>query len=70
MLDVAVHSQVVDLLRAGYGAEDVAVKLNLPAAAIRAQIKRARDRGSIYHLLGTDPARNAEALRIMGVRGA
>ncbi len=65
-----IHVQVVELLRSGYGVEDIAVKTNRPVSSIRELVQAARERGTIYDLLGTDPARNAEALRIMGVRNA
>lgn len=54
-------------LRDGYGVEDVALMLALPLPEVRACVAYWRSKGFLSRVLDRDPARNAEALRIMGV---
>lgn len=60
-------AKVHAMLRDGFGAEDIAVKMNMPAQTIRNEVEILRGEGRLECLYGT--ARyGPTALRLMGQR--
>lgn len=57
-------------LCAGLGVEDIGVHLGVHPDEVRAMVSTMRRSGTIRGLLRVDKFRNADALKIMGVRKA
>jgi len=63
----AQKSVVITRLRQGYGVEDIALQLDVPADTIRGLVKTLQRQRILNGLIGVDQFRNHDALKIMGI---
>ena len=61
------QTKIAGLLRDGYGAEDIAIKLETKVSGVRYVIQEWRWRGHLRSILGTTIQMNRRALKTMGV---
>ena len=59
--------QAMVLLKRGYGAEDIGVRLGVEVHLVRQRINTWRKSGSLHSICGTCKVKNFRALQIMGV---
>ena len=61
------QSQIAQLLRDGYGADDIAIKMQINPDDVRSVIMDWRRKWGLFSILGVSEAKNRRALGIMGV---
>ena len=59
---------IASLLRRGYGAEDIAINLEINPDDVRNRIMDWRRKLGLFAILGTNVQKNRRALEIMGVQ--
>ena len=64
---VQLQAQIAQLLRDGYGAEDIAIKLEIDPDNVRNAISDWRLKWGLFGILEVSVQKNRRALEIMGV---